>query len=196
MTSLVLASISAIRARILNDAGIQFTIQPAHVDEDTVKASMRGAVGEAIAAALAERKALAVSTSRPGDLVLGADQVLVLGDELISKAETLEAAAVQLRKLRGRRHQLTGALVLAKGGAPIWHHVEVSTLWVRDFSDAFLDAYLKTEGEAVLGSVGCYRYEGPGVQLFERVEGDYFSILGLSLMPLLAALRDQDVLAR
>ena len=196
MTSLVLASGSAIRARLLRDAGVEFTVQPAEVHEDAIKTSMCGAGGQAIAGALAECKALTVSGLRPGDFVLGADQVLTLGDELVSKADTVRAAAAQLRRLRGKRHQLTGALVLAKDGAPVWHHVEVSTLWMRDFSDEFLDAYLETEDEAVLGSVGCYRYEGPGAQLFERVEGDYFSILGLSLLPLLAALRDQGVIAR
>jgi septum formation protein len=98
--------------------------------------------------------------------------------------------------LRGARHDLVGALVLAKDGVPVWRHIETSTLWVRDFSDEFLAAYLKTEGEAVLESVGCYRFEGLGAQLFERVEGDYFSILGLSLLPLLAALRDRGVVAQ
>jgi septum formation protein len=196
MTSLVLASGSAIRARLLRDVGIPFAVQPAHVDEESVKASMRGADGAAIAVALAERKAVAISSLRRSELVLGADQILMLGDELMSKADTLGAAATQLRRLRGRRHQLIGALVLAKDGAAVWRYTETSTLWVRDFGEEFLDAYLAAEGEAVLGSVGCYRYEGLGAQLFERVEGDYFSILGLSLLPLLAALRDRGVITR
>jgi septum formation protein len=196
MTSLVLASGSAIRARILRDAGVEFTVEPSRLDENAIKASMSGAGGSTIVSALAERKALAVSASRPDDLVLGADQVLVLGDELVSKAETLQAAAIQLRKLRGARHDLVGALVLAREGAPVWRHVETSTLRMRDFSDEFLAAYLKAEGEDVLESVGCYRFEGLGAQLFERVEGDYFSILGLALLPLLAALRELGVLAR
>jgi len=196
MTPLVLASGSTIRARLLHDAGVPFTVQPAHVDEESVKASMRGAGGAAIAVALAERKAVAVSSLRRSELVLGADQLLMLDNELMSKADTLGTAATQLHWLRGRQHRLIGALILAKDGRAVWGHTETSTLWVRDFSEAFLDAYLKTEGEAVLGSVGCYRYEGPGAQLFERVEGDYFSILGLSLLPLLAALRDQGVIER
>jgi len=194
MTALVLASGSAIHARILHDAGVTFTIKTATIDEDAVKKDMRGADGRAVAGRLAELKGLQISTQHPQDLILGADQVLEMNGELFSKAETLAAAAVQLRKLRGRRHQLVGALVLARNGAPVWRHLETSTLWVRDFSDAFLENYLTSEGDALLGSVGCYRYEGPGAQLLERVEGDYFSILGLSLVPLLAALREQGVM--
>jgi septum formation protein len=184
------------RAQILRDTGVPFTVEPANIDEDSVKVEMRGATGQAVAEALAERKALRVSTIHPQALVLGADQVLMLGDALMSKAETVETASAQLRKLRGRQHQLVGALVLAKNGTSVWRHAETSTLWMRDFSDAFLNDYLKIEGDAVLGSVGCYRFESLGAQLFERVEGDYFSILGLSLLPLLAALRDQGVLQR
>jgi septum formation protein len=196
MTAFILASGSTSRAQILRGAGVPFTIEPAHIDEDSVKAEMHGKSSQAVAEALAERKALHVSTIHPHALVLGADQVLMLGDELMSKAETVGVAATHLRKLRGKQHQLIGALVLAKNGAPVWRHTEISTLWMRDFSDAFLDGYLKAEGDAVLGSVGCYRFEGLGAQLFVRVEGDYFSILGLSLLPLLAALRDQGVLQR
>jgi septum formation protein len=192
----ILASGSGSRAQILRDAGVPFTAHPAHIDEDAVKMEMHGAGGRAVAEKLAELKALHISTQHPQALVLGADQVLVLNDELFSKAETLDAAGTQLRKLRGKRHQLIGALVLARGGMPIWRHTEISTLWVRDFSDAFLKAYLAAEGEALLGSVGYYRFEGPGAQLFGRVEGDYFSILGLSLLPLLGALRDHGVIEK
>jgi septum formation protein len=196
MTSLVLASGSAIRAQILCGAGIPFSACPANIDEDAVKIQMRGADSHAIAGKLAELKAFAVSTQHPQDLILGADQVLDLDGELFSKAETLDAAAAQLRRLRGKKHRLVGALVLARKGSVLWRHTEISTLWVRDFSEAFLADYLRTEGIVLLGSVGCYRYEGVGAQLFERVEGDYFSILGLPLMPLLAVLRDQGVLVR
>lgn len=192
--SLILASGSSSRAQILRDAAVPFTVHPAQIDEDSIKNDMRCADGRAIAERLAELKALQISTKHPQDFVLGADQVLMLDDDLVSKADTLEDAAAQLRKLRGRKHRLIGALVLAKNGMPIWRHTEISTLWVRDFGDGFLDAYLKAEGDRLLGSVGCYRFEGPGAQLFERVEGDYFSILGLSLLPLLAALRDHGVL--
>jgi septum formation protein len=196
MTSLILASGSAIRAQILRNAGVPFSVHPAQIDEGAIREDIRGAGGQLVAERLAELKALTISTQRPQALVLGADQVLELDGELLSKVETLDAAAAQLRRLRGKCHKLIGALVLARDGALVWRHVEISTLWARDFSDAFLDAYLRAEDEAVLGSVGCYRYEGPGAQLFERAEGDYFSILGLSLLPLLAALRDRDVTTR
>jgi septum formation protein len=196
MNTLVLASGSSIRAQILRNAGVPLSVYPANIDEESVKHEMRGKDGRAIAEKLAELKTLTISTQHPQELVLGADQVLEMDGELFSKADTLDAAAVQLRRLRGKRHQLIGALVLAKNGSPLWRHTEISTLWVRDFSDGFLEYYLKAEGDAVLGSVGCYRYEGVGSQLFERVEGDYFSILGLPLAPLLAALRDQGVISR
>ncbi|HEX4861703.1 MAG TPA: nucleoside triphosphate pyrophosphatase [Rhizomicrobium sp.] len=194
MTCLVLASASTSRARVLSEAGVAFAVQPAQLDEDAVKAS--GMDAQAVAARLAEMKAQHVSASRPGDLVLGADQVLVCEGAILSKAQTLSDAAAQLKFLRGKTHTLVSALALARGGAVAWRHAEAARLRMRDFSDAFLDSYLKAEGEAVLGSVGCYRLEGPGAQLFDSVEGDYFSILGLPLLPLLAALREQGVIAR
>jgi septum formation protein len=188
VTRLVLASASKSRARLLENAGVPFTVRPANVDEDAVKAS--GLDGRAVAERLAELKATAVAD----ELVLGADQVLVCDGGLMSKAATLDEAAEQLRMLRNRRHVLVSAVVLASGGAPVWRHVEESALWMRDFSDAFLDSYLAAEGPDILGGVGCYRYEGAGAQLFARVEGDYFSILGLPLVPLLAALREHGVI--
>ena len=188
MTRLTLASASKSRARLLENAGVPFTVRPANIDEDAVKAS--GADGRAVAEKLAELKAIAVA----GELVLGADQMLVCDGRLMSKAATLDEAAQQLRMLRGRRHVLVSAVVLASNAAPVWRHVEESTLWMRDFSDAFLESYLAAEGAAMLGGVGCYRYEGAGAQLFARVEGDYFSILGLPLVPLLAALREHGVI--
>ncbi len=194
--SFILASASRSRAEILRGAGVPFSVHPAQIDEDAVKRDMRGAGGHAIAEKLADLKALSVSTEYPQDLVLGADQVLMLDNELFSKAETLGVAAAQLRRLRGRPHQLIGALVLARNGKSVWRHIDIATLWVRDFSEDFLKSYLAAESDALLGSVGCYRLEGMGAQLFERVEGDYFSILGLPLLPLLAALRDHGVLER
>ena len=194
MTCLVLASASTSRARVLSGAGVAFAVQPAHIDEDAVKAS--GADGQAVAARLAEQKALRVSASRPGDLVLGADQVLVCEGAVLSKAETLADAAAQLKFLRGKPHTLISALALAQSGAVVWRHAEEARLRMRDFSDAFLDSYLKAEAEEALGSVGCYRLEGPGAQLFDSVEGDYFSILGLPLLPLLEVLREEGVIPR
>lgn len=188
---MILASGSATRARLLEQAGVAFTATPAHVDEDSVKASLGDP--RAAAEALAELKALRVSASHPGELVLGADQVLDLGGLLMSKAATRAIAAEQLKSLRGKRHKLFSALVLAKAGRPVWRHIDEASLWVRDFSDAFLEAYLDAEEGEILGSVGCYRLEGRGVQLFERIEGDYSSILGLPLVPLLGALRTLGV---
>jgi septum formation protein len=196
MTRLVLASASPARAGLLRQSGVAFEVRPAHVDEAVVRDAMRAehADGRAIAGALAELKALRVSASDSEALVLGADQVLVCEDALLSKPETIPAARSQLQWLCGRPHQLLTAAVLARDGTPLWRHVDASTLRMRPFSDAFLEAYLAQEGDAVLGSVGCYRLEAMGVQLFEHVDGDYFSILGLPLVPLLAALRQQGVM--
>jgi septum formation protein len=197
MTTLVLASASTARAGLLRQCGVPFEAHPAHVDENAVREAMQadGADGRDIADALAELKAVRTSGARPDTLVLGADQVLVCEGALFTKAHTMDAARAQLRRLRGQRHQLVTAAVLAKGAAPVWRHVDTSTLWMRDFSDGFLESYLEAEGDALLGSVGCYRLEGIGAQLFERVGGDYFSILGLPLVPLLAALRQQGVIS-
>jgi septum formation protein len=197
MTRLILASASVVRARLLASAGIAFDIVPARVDEDAVKESLlaQKTPFRGIADALAELKAVRVSGSHPGALVLGADQVLVFENTLVSKSAGIPEARALLRKLRGRKHELIGAAVLAKDGVALWRHVDSSTLTMRAFSDAFLEEYLAREGEAVLGSVGCYHLEAVGAQLFSSVTGDYFSILGLALIPLLAVLRDQGAIA-
>ncbi|HEY2070510.1 MAG TPA: Maf family protein [Rhizomicrobium sp.] len=194
MTALILASASTIRARLLADAGVPFEAMPARVDEDAVKDSLHDPA--AVAETLAEMKALRVSASHPGSLVLGADQVLAFEDTVVSKSDTLAEARALLLRLRGKEHRLIGGAVLARDGAPVWRHVGIAKLWLRDFSEAFLDDYLARDGEAALSSVGCYRLEGLGVQLFSRIEGDYFSILGLPLLPLLAALREQGVVLK
>lgn len=198
MSAIVLASASRTRAALLQTAGIPFEAVPAHVDEDSVKQSLlaEGVEARGVADALAELKAVRVSGSQPAKLVLGADQVLAFQGELLSKTATIAEARAQFLRLRGRCHVLISAAALAREGAVIWRHVEESRLWMRDFSDDFLDFYLGFEGEAVLRSVGGYRLEGLGVQLFARLEGDYFSILGLPLLPLLTALRQQGVLAQ
>jgi septum formation protein len=198
VTRLILASASEVRARVLKSAGVAFDIRPAHVDEDAVKESLLAAKAPLrdVADALAELKAVRVSASRPDALVLGADQVLAFEGGLVSKCASLDEARVLLRRLRGRTHQLISALVLAKAGGAIWRTVETATLGMRDFSDRFLDDYLAAEGEGLLKGVGCYRLEGRGAQLFERVEGDYFTVLGLPLQPLLAALRQHGIVAR
>ncbi len=197
MTALILASGSAVRAQLLRAAGVVFEIVPARVDEDAVKESLlaQNVPKRGIADALAELKAVRVSSSHREALVLGADQVLVFEQELVSKSADISQARNLLRRLRGRKHELIGAAVLAKGGIPVWRYVESATLTMRDFSDALLEDYLAGEGEAVLDSVGCYQLEGRGAQLFANIEGDYFSILGLPLLPVLAALRDQGVMA-
>ncbi len=194
--SLILASASATRASLLRGAGIPFETRPAHIDEDAIKDSMLadGADSRAIADALAEAKALRISLSCPGELILGADQVLDFDSELISKSPDLEAAAILLRRLRGQAHKIVTAAVLARDGVPIWRHLTVATMTMRDFSEAFLADYLAVEGEGVLSSVGCFQIEGRGLQLFSRIDGDYYSILGLPMIPLLTALRTQGII--
>ncbi len=194
--TIVLASQSISRAQVLRAAGVPFETQPANIDEDAIKDEMlaQRAPAEEIALALAIHKACAVSIGRPGDLVIGGDQILWIDGELISKVASLAEARTLLRQLRGKRHALVGGLVLARDGKQIWHHASRAELTMRAFSDEFLEQYLGQEGEAVLASVGCYRLEGMGAQLFDMIDGDYFAILGLALVPLLAALRKEGAL--
>ncbi len=188
--SVILASKSAARRAVLDGAGVTYQATVAGVDEDAVKTSLlaEGAGPRDVADALAELKAIRVSKSRPG-LVIGSDQTLDLDGQLYDKAEDVGAARDRLKLLRGKTHKLHSAVVVARDGAPIWREVVTASLTMRDFSDAFLEDYLAIEGEAALGSVGCYRLEGPGAQLFSKIEGDYFAILGLPLMGLLDLLR-------
>jgi septum formation protein len=191
----VLASTSQARRAVLEGAGVAFEAARSDVDEDAAKAQLlaAGAGPKAVAEALAERKAVAVSSQRPG-LVIGADQTLELEGRLYDKAADLDAARTRLRELRGRAHRLHSAVAVAEAGRPVWAQTVSATLTMRDFSDAFLEDYLAAEGPAALGSVGCYRLEGAGVQLFSEIEGDYFTILGLPLMGLLELLRARGVL--
>jgi septum formation protein len=191
-----LASKSAARRAVLEGAGVPYEAVVAGVDEEAVKTSLvaEGATPRDVADALAELKAIRVSRGRQG-FVIGADQTLDLDGALYDKAESLEAARERLQTLRGKSHRLHSAVVVAKEGVPIWREVATATLTMRDFSEAFLDDYLATEGPAALGSVGCYRLEGPGAQLFSKVEGDYFAILGLPLIGLLDLLRRHGELA-
>jgi septum formation protein len=193
----ILASASASRHKVLTDAGVPFTAIPASIDEDGLKGGLlaNGSPRADIAGRLAEAKALDISMAHPTALVLGADQTLLFGDELVSKCADLASARTLLSRLRGKPHILVGGLVLAANGKVLWRHAESSHLAMRNFSDAFLDSYLSMEGEGILSAVGCYKLEGRGAQLFERVEGDYFSILGLPLQPLLAELRKHGVIA-
>lgn len=193
--AIILASKSAARRAVLTGAGVPFEVAVAGVDEDAVKSSMlaQGASPRDVADALAEIKAVKISAGRPG-FVIGSDQTLEFEGRLYDKAETLAAARERLQAMRGKPHKLHSAVVVAKDGAPIWREIVSATLTMRDFSDAFLDEYLALEGEEMLGSVGCYRLEGPGAQLFSKIEGDYFAILGLPLMGLLDLLRRHGVL--
>jgi septum formation protein len=192
LTRLILASGSVVRARLLNAAGIAFDVVSPHVDEDTVKESLLAekVPPRDIADTLAALKASKVSTSHPDTFVIGADLVLVFEGELISKMPDLASARALLRRLAGRKHELIGAVVLAKEGSVVWRHVARAELTMRDFSDTFLDGYLARQGDAILSSVGCYFLEGEGVQLFSHITGDYFTILGLPMIPLLNALRE------
>lgn len=196
MTNLILASASAVRAHLLREAGVTFGVRPAHVDEAQVKASLsaEGAKPEDIAGALAEMKAARVSAAAPDATVIGCDQVLVFEGRLLDKSPDIAAARELLAVLRGKTHTLVTACVLAKAGAVTWRRLDRAVMRTRAFSDAFLDAYLREEGSAILASVGCYHLEGRGAQLFERVDGDYFAVLGLPLIPLLGALRENGVL--
>lgn len=190
MSGLVLASASPARAAVLAAAGVTFVAQRPRVDEEALKLGLRaeGATVRDQADALAEAKALSLSRGSPA-WVIGADQMLSLEGEAFDKPADRAAAAQSLRALRGRTHQLVTAIVVAKEGAVVWRHIETPKLTMRPFSDAFLETYLDAIGEAACANVGAYQLEGRGVQLFERIEGDYFSILGLPLLPLLAFLR-------
>jgi septum formation protein len=190
---LVLASSSPTRASLLEAAGFAVIRDPAHIDEEEVKASFRGegADAPACATALAEAKAERVSRRHPGALVVGADQMLDCEGIWFDKPVDLDLARAQLVALRGRTHRLSSAACVARDGRRLWHAVGEARLTMRPFSDDFLDAYLSAVGEEVTGSVGAYRLEGLGAHLFSRIEGDWFTILGLPLLPLLDFLRAQ-----
>lgn len=195
MSRIILASKSAARQALLTGAGVPFTARGAALDEEDVKDDLvaHGLDPKGMALALAQAKAVETSKAVEG-LVIGADQTLDLGGELVGKAADLGAARERLTALRGRRHQLHSATAAAERGELLWTDVRTATLTMRAFSDAFLDRYLARNGEAALSSVGCYQLEGEGVQLFEKIDGDYFTILGLPLPPLLDFLRGRGLL--
>lgn len=185
---IVLGSSSAIRAEILRRAGLDFTIEPPRVDEVALKRSMEGQRADDVAGALAAAKALEVSRRCPG-VVIGADQVLELDGAILDKVRARAEALARLERMSGRAHALVGGIAVAEGGRLIAQEVGRSRLHMRALGRAALATFLDAEGEGVLASVGCYRFEGLGARLFERVEGDYFAILGLPLLPALAMLR-------
>ena len=186
---LVLASRSDVRGKMLAAAGLWFEIRPAELDERALEAGAGSPEPIAAARLLACAKARAVSARKPGQFVLGADQTLARGPERFSKPADHAAAADQLQRLRGRSHELHSAIALVRDGKLLFQYADSARLTMRDFSDAFIATYLESAGDTASASVGGYQLEGVGVHLFERVEGDYFTILGLPLMPLLAFLR-------
>ena len=192
---LVLASKSAVRHALLRDAGIPVEVAPADIDERAIEQRADTSDAGDIAALLAREKARAIATRLPGRLVLGADQTLALGARRFSKPPDLAAASDQLKALRGRTHELHTAIALLREGAVVFEHREVARLTMRAFSDAFLEGYLEVMGSAVTTSVGGYQLEKVGIQLFERIEGDHFVILGLPLLALLQYLRQSGCLA-
>jgi septum formation protein len=195
---LVLASGSRSRRQMLDAAGLTFDVSPADVDErairETLQADNSGIEPADVAEVLARAKAETISRQRPDALVIGADQVLALDDEIFEKPADLAGARRHLQKLRGRTHQLHSAVVLAGRGEVAWAHVDTASLTMHAFSVDFLENYLTLAGTVICDSVGAYQLEGLGVQLFERIEGDYFTILGLPLLPLLGELRARKVI--
>lgn len=194
--SLVLASASVTRAAMLRNAGLDFRVLPARVDEDEIKYGLKaeGANIRDAATALAELKAHRISHAEPQDFVVAADSMLACDGRWYDKPQTMDEAREHLQRLRGKTHELVSAVVLARGGSVIWRHVDAAKMTMRNFSDGFLDAYLAQAGDAVLSSVGCYQLEGLGAQLFAKIQGDHFTILGLPLLPLLDILRENKVL--
>jgi septum formation protein len=192
---LILASLSRARQTLLSNAGIGFEAVAADIDERAVQQASRLTAPDAIAVLLAGEKALAVSARRPGRFVIGADQTLALGTRLFSKPAGRSQAAERLRALAGRDHELHSAVAVARDGKILFADATIARMTMRRLSEAEIDAYLDEAGEAVTSSVGAYQLEGPGVHLFERIEGDHFTILGLPLLQLLAFLRSERLLA-
>lgn len=191
-TPIILASGSPYRRKLLESAGIEFTVLKPELDERAVEAPLAGTgvTPAEVAQILAEAKATAVSEARPDALVIGSDQTLSLGDELFHKPADMEAARRHLLKLSGRTHHLNSAVALARGGEIVWHHVSVARMTMRELDPGFIGRHLADVGTAALTSVGAYQVEGRGIQLFDEIDGDYFTIVGLPLLPLLAALRE------
>ncbi len=191
---LVLASKSDVRGKMLAAVGLRFEIRPAQIDERAIEAEANTTDAAAAARLLARAKAAAVAKTLPGRLVLGADQTLARGPRRFSKPANRAEAAEQLRSLRGRTHELNSAVALVRDGAVLFDCVDSARLTMRNISDRFLDDYLDMVGDAALASVGAYQLEGIGVHLFERVDGDFFTILGLPLLPLLGYLRQNALI--
>lgn len=196
--TVVLASASEVRRRLLEDAGVAIRVVPAHIDEAALRDGLiaEAAPHFAIAETLAELKAQQVARRAAGEIVIGADQILVCEDEVFEKPADVAGVGDHLRRLRGRPHRLLSAVCAVRDGDVLWHHNDAATLHMRQVSDAFIDAYVAAAGERACTSVGAYQLEGLGSQLFDRIEGDYFTILGLPLLPLLDFLRNNGILPR
>lgn len=196
---LILASGSATRRAVLESAGLVIDVVPANIDEaairDAILDATTGAEGADIAGVLAAEKARLVSETHRDALVVGADQVLALGGKIFGKAETIAEAREILTMLRGRTHELISAVALARNGTVHWQTSSFAEMTVRKFSDEFLGCYLEKLGDRVLQTVGCYEIEGPGAQLFEQIDGDYFTILGIPLIELLTRLRHEGIIS-
>ncbi len=194
---IILASKSLARRRVLEGAGVRFTWRDAGVDEDALKskALRDGLDAAALARALAEAKARATSRAAPSDaVIIGCDQVLAQDGRLFDKPASMDEARAHLQAFGGQTHQLISALCMMQSGAVVWSHTATADMHVRPLSEAFIDGYLQGEGECILSSVGAYLLEGAGAQLFERIDGDYFTVLGLPLLPLLEELRKRGIL--
>jgi len=192
----ILASGSRPRARMLANAGVPFETDPASVDEAVIRTSMRAAGADIadVAELLAATKAQQVGRNHGNSLIIGADQMLVCDGEWFDKPEDLQGARAQLRKLRGRTHELISAICVVQGGVVAWHHVNRARITMRPFSESFIDDYVNKMGQNICATVGGYELEGLGAQLFSRIEGDYFTILGMPLLPLLDFLRGHGVI--
>jgi len=193
---LVLASQSASRREMLSAAGVSFEAIPAHIDERAIEQNQAGKPPEVIALLLAEQKAFAVSCEQPQALVLGSDSLVAVDGKRFDKPKNREEAAAHLRFFAGRVMHLHSAAALVRDGATLWTHAETATLHVRPMSENFIETYLDAEWPAVAGCVGVFRIEARGVQLFERIDGDHFTVLGMPLLPVLGALRDLGELPR
>ena len=192
---LILASASPSRRQLLSNAGLRFAVEPSGIDEEEVTLSLKGekAGVEDIATTLAEMKAVRVSSRHPQALVIGADSTLACESRLFDKPATLADARRQILSLAGKTHELCSSVVVARNGVRLWHHAERGLLTMRPMSERFVDAYLARAGQAVCASVGAYQLEGLGAHLFSRIEGDYFTVLGLPLLPLLSFLSEHGI---
>ena len=193
---IILASESKIRRKLLLQAEVNFQSIAAKIDEDTIKESLKNedAKPKDISDTLAEYKAIRVANNFPTDIIIGCDQILVCNNEIISKARTLNEAKETLKLLRGKSHQLLSSAVIYDNNKPVWRTTSRAQLFMRDFTDEYLEYYIKTSGTDILSSVGCYLLENNGVNLFNRIQGDYFTVLGFPLLEVLDFLRKRELI--